>query len=300
MYLNEGDEYLPDNCNDTLLYYVKEHQIEYIQKMFSNPLYQGINVNQKSEREKDTLAHECFYKTHSNEETILQIFECLCDNGLSLESLNATNARKSKPLHFAAFHGYSKVVQFLIQKGVDIDCVNINLDTPLHLAVSQNHFDAAKVLLQEKANVFLVDNQFKTALSWAIQKNNLPLAQELLDSGANINHIQKEWENFLFNTDTLKNLNVIEFLVKKGINIFHQDFYNNTILHFCAKHDNSIMWEYFLNLDVNPLELNNRGKSAFDILKDQANETQFLTLYEKIQLEKQLSKQTSSPLKVKI
>ncbi|CAM9939466.1 unnamed protein product [Ectocarpus sp. 12 AP-2014] len=47
------------------------------------------------------------------------------------------------PIHLAAYHGLDEVVLALVQKGIDLNCVNNEPDTPLCMAMVRNHAAAS-------------------------------------------------------------------------------------------------------------------------------------------------------------
>jgi len=67
--------------------------------------------------------------------------------------INIRNMFGQTPLHFAAFLGYGKVVEFLLSKGADINAKDENGWTPLHLAVKYGHKRVAEYLLSKGADV---------------------------------------------------------------------------------------------------------------------------------------------------
>jgi ankyrin repeat protein len=70
--------------------------------------------------------------------------------------INARDADKSTPLHYAAWKGHAGVIEILLDAGADIGAHNENDHwgtTPLHAAAHANNKDAAAVLIRRGANV---------------------------------------------------------------------------------------------------------------------------------------------------
>ena len=55
-------------------------------------------------------------------------------------------------LHYAASHGHIDLIKFLVEKGSDINALDLNNWTPMHLAAIADNFKSCKVLLELGAN----------------------------------------------------------------------------------------------------------------------------------------------------
>ncbi len=85
------------------------------------------------------------------------------------------------PLHAAARHGKSEVVQFLLEAGTPIDARDEDGWTPLLFATSEGHLEVFKILQAEGADLNAVDNNGFTALLMAASNENLDMMRYLLD-----------------------------------------------------------------------------------------------------------------------
>lgn len=83
-------------------------------------------------------------------------------------NVNYEAAGRETALHVAAFYGYTKLVNLLIQNGAN---PNIPLDqngfTPLHEAIRKGHVDVAKYLVASGANVSDMTKDGRTAIMMA-------------------------------------------------------------------------------------------------------------------------------------
>ena len=64
--------------------------------------------------------------------------------------INAKNKSLSTPLTWAAFNGQKKVVEFLLEKGVDFDVKNSNGKKPSELAYDNGYYDVSDILLTKE------------------------------------------------------------------------------------------------------------------------------------------------------
>lgn len=85
------------------------------------------------------------------------------------ESIKTKDTVKNTPLHYASKHGNTIVVQFLIEKGVEINCKNLWKQTPLHLASEFGKIDVVELLVKHKADITIKDKADDTPLDCAVK-----------------------------------------------------------------------------------------------------------------------------------
>ncbi len=65
------------------------------------------------------------------------------------------------PLHNACYKGYIDAARLLLEKGAEVDPVEVNGRTPLHHACQEGHLDVMRLLLARGADQFKHDNSGK-------------------------------------------------------------------------------------------------------------------------------------------
>ncbi len=88
------------------------------------------------------------------------------------------------PLHLAAYAGHGEAVRLLIDKGANPNAKEgTGGMTPLHLAVAQGHLEATRALLEKGAKVNAKDKNKITPLFIASQENKNKVAKLLRKHG---------------------------------------------------------------------------------------------------------------------
>ena len=88
------------------------------------------------------------------------------------------------PLHWAARSGSSRCVQWLLQRGGDVDARTVTDRTPLHLAAERGNVDAVWVLAENGADLDAQDKKGRTPLHRAAYEGKLAAAEALMSLGA--------------------------------------------------------------------------------------------------------------------
>ena len=186
------------------------------------------------------------------------------------------------PLHYAAFFGHTKIVQFFIDHineiQFDINATDINGETALHKAAYSNHPDIIRLLLKNGANVEARTNKTnETALHVASRQNSALAAKELLTKIENypnkpIAKINAESQNNytpLHKACANGHYQIVELLLINGANPNMQTCQGNTSLHISVKNGNekvttkliNIIRKYGGDIDIT----NNENKKPIDL-----------------------------------
>jgi ankyrin repeat protein len=110
----------------------------------------------------------------------VKIVDILVNAGLDV---NARNHRKVTPLHMAARYGLPLVAAALLRHGADPDARDVNRETPLYRAANLGHAEVVRVLLKSGANASLPDRLGQSPLHRAVLKGSLPIVELLLEHG---------------------------------------------------------------------------------------------------------------------
>ena len=138
-------------------------------------------------------------------------------------------------LHIAAMAGYKEVVEFLIEKGADVNQQDNELATPLHMAAMEGHKRVVEFLIEKEANVDQQDDLQATPLHWAASSGYKGVVEFLIEKGANVDQQDKERVTPLHMAAMGGHKGVVEFLIEKEANVDQQDKERVTPLHMAAQ-----------------------------------------------------------------
>ena len=92
----------------------------------------------------------------------------LIKQGANIEDLGIYG---ETPLHWAALHGYTEIVQRLLDRDANINTIDNNELTPLHFAVYRNNLKIVSLLVEKGADIEFHTNNTLSPLQFAISKN---------------------------------------------------------------------------------------------------------------------------------
>lgn len=124
----------------------------------------------------------------ASQESNLEMVQYLVDKG---SDINAKNASGSKPIHIAAREGYKDTVEFFLSKGSSINDSGAANQTLLHYAAMKGHLEVIKYLIIQGADVNAQDANGLTPVHIAANFNYKDVIEVLLKNGATYNAVDK-------------------------------------------------------------------------------------------------------------
>ena len=130
-------------------------------------------------------------------------------------------------------------VQWLIEKGADIDNQDRNGKTALMYALMNDHDDGAKYLIDQGADLDIVSNYDRSALRIAGEKNKKVLMEKLVAHGADANVSNVCGYTLLMRMSAYQaNLSAVRFLLAHGADVNAQTDNDKTPLSEALRHKN--------------------------------------------------------------
>ncbi len=161
--------------------------------------------------------------------------------------INARNTEAAfegmTPLHFAAAHGQTPTVKFLLAHGADVNAQSKTGSYPLHLLVHDSEI-----------------SPLECDAAWPA-RDRLDVAKILLAADANgtrsaINCRNGDGWTPLFSAVLYSDANLTAFLLDRGANVNPRDLFGNTPLHFAAFLGNEPIAKLLLANGANPAARN--------------------------------------------
>lgn len=206
-----------------------------------------------SSPEKEKLTQESTRKPEGTSGA----FPGINEQSLLLQAVNSGDIEKTKkaldlvgglsdrggefetPLHIAARRGFTEIAKLLIDKGADLNAVDMYKQTPLYLAARTNREEIARYLILKNASVNPVRKGWSEPLAGAAIGGNIKIARLMIargakvnsDTGSYLNRVKELSRGFYYNQSlsspvmpiTLATANghfdMMKFLISKGARI---------------------------------------------------------------------------------
>ncbi|UKZ70786.1 uncharacterized protein TrAtP1_011755 [Trichoderma atroviride] len=162
-----------------------------------------------------------------------------CDASRFLDYMRYDSVYKDEQsFTWAVQNGYKPVVEWLIERGADVNMKNHNTRPPLLIAVEKGHTSITKLLIERGTDVNLKDTRspHATALIIAIQKHNDTMAEMLIEKCADINISEVHGYTPLICALIEANYNLVSLLLDKGADVdAKSSIGNQSLLHAMKK-----------------------------------------------------------------
>lgn len=124
-------------------------------------------------------------------------------------------------------------LQALLDKGADINSMDVGGYTALTLAAYYGYGDAVVLLLRNGADVNMCGSREWPPLHWACEQKETAVVQLLIENGADVNANKNGWTAMLLAAKK-ECLPIVQSLLENGANINAQDYHGRRALHWAA------------------------------------------------------------------
>ena len=107
-------------------------------------------------------------------------------------NINQAGADRSTPLYYACHQGHRKIVGLLLNNGADPDMAALSGMVPLHIACTEGDTEIVELLLNGKADPNIADETGMAAIHIACVTGHTEILEMLLDSGADMELTAKD------------------------------------------------------------------------------------------------------------
>ncbi|MDX5495776.1 MAG: ankyrin repeat domain-containing protein [Wolbachia endosymbiont of Nomada marshamella] len=196
-------------------------------------------VNEEGNLSKDNVIEKIREKLSRDSDEYTQLSETGFDASLTCLNIEYTSSciepgffglpsiRNQVEIHhrtlfiLAAITGHVKIVEALIERGIDINTVDKDGLTPLHEAAGSGHVEVVNALIKKGANVKAVDKYGNTPLHLAASHySDEGIVKALIENGADVNaKNQDRCTPLHYAALSSNNKEIVEILVKEGADV---------------------------------------------------------------------------------
>ena len=175
--------------------------------------------------------------------------------------VRATDTRRTTCLRFAAYHGHTDIVRYLVSlPEVDLNHQGRDNYTALHCAVSRKHADVIQVLIDAGADIETKEGH--SALLVASRSGELTTVKILVGAGADVRATDANGATCLILAAHYGHTDTVRYLVDlPEVDLNHQDSWRNTALHFAVHEKDADMVQMLIDAGADIETRNDAGQS---------------------------------------
>ena len=150
-----------------------------------------------------------------------RLVQILIEHGVDI---NAEGGRYGNALQAAAYKGHAKVVQLLVEHGVDINAGGGRYGNALQAAAYKGHDKVVQILVDRGADVNAQGVIYGNALCAASLRGHDKVVQILLECGVDVNAQGGFYDNALYAASCGGHDKVVQLLVEHGVHLSEEDY----------------------------------------------------------------------------
>ncbi|MFD2543058.1 ankyrin repeat domain-containing protein [Lacinutrix gracilariae] len=200
--------------------------------------------------------------------------------------LNPKNAaiKGETPLHIVASTNKDvELINYLVEKGLDVNTPDYNGNTPFLNAVSHNNLETVTFLFKYLKNINQVNKKGESALALAVANNTPDVVGFLIENKADITVLDANKNNltaYLVESFSAKKeedfKGKLVLLTENGLNIAKTQENGNTLYHLAVAKNNSNFIKLLEQFKIDVNAKNNEGNTALHLAALQAKDTEIL------------------------
>ncbi|CAC5415131.1 TRPA1 [Mytilus coruscus] len=230
--------------------YTRAEVLSFEDKENNTALHSSVNSGYPEEDKSTPLHFAC---AQGGLEMIKIMYEI--QESKFLSAMNTTDILKMTPLHRAALFNHVGVVEYLLDKGADINALDANDRTPLFVAASKSAWSTVNLLIKRGANIALKDEKSRNFLHVIIKGGgSLNMFED--DVFKNVKNLLNETDNIgctpLHYATREGQLNAIDTLMSMGALLNPKNKQKQSPLHFAARYGRYNTCKRLLNSKEGP------------------------------------------------
>jgi len=165
-----------------------------------------------------------------------------------------------KPIHIAAARSTPEHVELLVSHNANLEDLTFQHKTPLHYASMANNIPMLEWLIEKNLNINCVDKKaFCTPLVYAAMLNNVAACITLVKAGCNLDLSDNTGSTVLHYSVRNNQRELTSLLIQQGMQSDVKDIHGCTALHYAATNGNLDIVRLLIHARANLLALNNSG-----------------------------------------
>ncbi|KAJ5066859.1 cyclin-dependent kinase inhibitor 2c-related [Anaeramoeba ignava] len=178
----------------------------------------------------------------------LDVIEFLLEKGANVNFIDDT---KKTPLHHLCCsnpNDLSAKIHLLFKYHPNLNLKDKSGKTPLHYLCSNSQFSLIKFLVENGADVNIQDSNFLSPIFYlSFKKSSIDIFNFLIDHRASIYYTARKGNQLIHQVCKKKpSLEMLQILIKKGTNVNSQTYRSKTPIYFAIKHNASLNCIKFL------------------------------------------------------
>ncbi|KAJ7604364.1 ankyrin repeat-containing domain protein [Mycena polygramma] len=133
--------------------------------------------------------------------------------------VNAAGGDYGSALQAAALRGHLAVVHILLENGADVNAMGRRYGSALQCAAWKGHLAVVHILLEKDADVNAAGGEYGSALQGAASEGHVDIVRILLEKGADVDAAGGEYDSALQGAASEGHVDIVRILLEKGADV---------------------------------------------------------------------------------
>ena len=178
-----------------------------------------------------------------------EVIRHLIDNALNIEAVNCIRTKK-KLIHYICQYSTPKMIKYIIDKGVNLECKDIEQMRPIHYICQYSTPEMIKYIIDKGVNLECKTGYGSKPIHYICQYSTPEMVKYIIDKGVDLEYQNYHCLKPIHYICQYSTPEMVKYIIDKGVNLECQTYHNFRPIHLICQYSTPEIIKYIIDKGV--------------------------------------------------